>query len=102
MQFIVTGLDGKDTDALNRRMAVREKHIQLGDQLRAEGKVLFGVALLNDANNMVGSVYIVDFANRAELDQWLKVEPYVTGNVWQDIKVEPCQVGPSFLDLVKQ
>ena len=101
MQFIVIAYDGKDSGAEERRMAARKEHIELGDKMRAEGKVLFGVALLDEANKMVGSVYIVNFSNRDELDQWLKVEPYVVGDVWRDIRIELCKVGPSFEDIVK-
>lgn len=99
MQFLVTGRDGSDAEALNRRMAVREDHIALGDKLRAEGKMLIGVALLNEAGDMAGSVILVDMDSREEIDEWLKVEPYVTGNVWHSVEVEPCRVGPSFQSL---
>lgn len=97
MQYAVIGLDGKDQDALNRRLVVREKHIELSDKLRAEGKALFGYALLNQEGQMIGSVYVMQFDTRQELDDWLKIEPYVTGNVWQEIEVKPVKVGPSFV-----
>ena len=29
MQFLILGYDGKDENALNRRMAVREAHLEL-------------------------------------------------------------------------
>jgi uncharacterized protein YciI len=96
MQFIVTGYDGSDVQALDRRMAVREAHIRAGDQMRDRGELLYAVALLNDEDKMTGSVCIVEFPSRAELDQWLNVEPYVTGKVWQKIEIRPCRVGPSF------
>jgi uncharacterized protein len=54
------------------------------------------VAILDETDKMVGSVYVCDFESRQELDQWLKNEPYVTGNVWQQIEVHKCRVGPSF------
>jgi len=41
---------------------------------------------------MNGSIYIVDFLSRKELDKWLKVEPYVTGKVWEKIDIIPCKV----------
>lgn len=99
MQFLVIAYDGTDEKALDRRLAVREAHIALGDQMRDEGKMLYGAAILNDAEKMIGSVLVCDFASRAELDQWLKVEPYVTGQVWQTIEIKPCKVGPSFAGL---
>ena len=94
MQFIIIAHDYKD--GLNRRLAVREKHIELGDKMVAEGKQLYGVALLDNKNQMRGSVLVVEFSSRKELDEWLKIEPYVVGKVWEKIEITPCKVGPSF------
>jgi uncharacterized protein YciI len=98
MQFLVFGYDGEDAGALDRRLAVREAHIALGDKLRDEGKLLYGVAMLNDKGQMCGSVLVGEFVDRSELDKWLEIEPYVTGKVWQRVEVIPCKVGPSFLN----
>lgn len=97
MQFLVIGRDGADSEALNRRMAVRQAHIELGDKMRAQGKMLFGVAILDDSDKMVGSMLVCNFESRSELDDWLRIEPYVTGGVWQDVQVQSCKVGPTFL-----
>ncbi len=102
MQFFVHALDGKDEDALNRRLAVREQHMLLAEKLYKEGTVLYGAALLDDDGQMIGSTMIVEFPSRAELDLWLKDEPYVTGNVWQSIDIQPCRVAPIFSHLVPQ
>lgn len=98
MQYIVIARDYKDKDALNRRMKVREDHITLGDKMVAEGKALYGVALFDDEGNMNGSVYVVDFPTREEVDEWIKIEPYVVGKVWEKIEIIPCKVGPSFIN----
>ena len=99
MQFMLLAYDGTDADALARRLAVREQHIALGDKLVAEGKALFGTAILDENGNMIGSMYILDYDSRAELDKWLEIEPYVTGDVWRDIQIRPVRVGPSFVGL---
>jgi uncharacterized protein len=96
MQFLIIGRDGTDEKALERRMAARESHIELGNRMREKGKALFGVAILDETEKMVGSVYVCDFESREELDQWLAQEPYITGKVWQDVEVQKCRVGPSF------
>ena|SRR5579859_3825864 len=96
MQFIVTARDGIDEGALQRRLAVREAHLALGATLAATGQHLYAAALLNEAGIMVGSVIICEYPSREALDEWLAQEPYVTGNVWQQIEVQPCRVGPSF------
>ena len=112
MQFLITAFDGTDSEALSRRLAVRAAHIELGNKYRDKGNHLYAAAILNDTetlndtaqsntgqNNtaqMIGSVMIVEFNSRAELDSWLAEEPYVTGNVWQKIDIKPCKVAPSF------
>src|SRR5260221_11789858 len=96
MQYIVIARDGSDSEALNRRLAVRSAHVELGNKLRDEGRHLYGVALLDSSEHMIGSVLVVDFYSREELDAWLKVEPYMTGKVWESVEILPCRVGPSF------
>jgi uncharacterized protein YciI len=94
MQFIIRAQDHKDS--LERRMAVRQAHVDLLDKLKAQGRMLYGVALLDEAGNMCGSTIICDFPSRADVDAYLKTEPYVTGGVWEKIDVTPCKVGPTF------
>jgi uncharacterized protein len=95
MQFLIIAYDYKD-GGLERRLAVREQHIKLGDELKAAGNFLYGVAMLNEKNEMMGSVLIMEYPTRNELDEYLKKEPYVMNNVWEKIEVTPCRVGPSF------
>lgn len=87
MQFVVIGMDGTDEKALERRMAVREEHLAMGDKLVASGNLWYGAALLTDDGKMKGSVYIVDFPSKKELQEWLKTEPYVVGRVWKEITI---------------
>lgn len=94
MQFIIIGRDYKD--GLKRRLAVRDEHVAQGDVLKAAAKYHMGVALLNDKGEMCGSLMIMDFPTRKNLDDWLKTEPYVVHNVWETIEITPCKLGPSF------
>ncbi len=98
MQYLILAYDFKDKEALQRRLNAREAHISLGDQMRREGKLLFGVAILNDEGTMIGSMLIGEFEDREQLDAWLTIEPYVTGKVWETCEVKPCKVGPSFIN----
>ncbi|MEV7443546.1 YciI family protein [Streptomyces sp. NPDC091204] len=98
---MLIGRDGTDEGALSRRLAVRDAHIALGDKLVAEGRMLFGTALLGEDGNMTGSMLVLDYPSRAELDQWLAVEPYATSGVWEEITITPVRVGPSFVGLHK-
>lgn len=96
MQFIVIGRDGSDDQALSRRMAAREAHLALAEKMRQAGSFLFAAAILDDSEKMVGSTIICEFQSRVELDLWLKEEPYVQGDVWKEIEIKQCKVGPNF------
>lgn len=92
MQFMVTAYDGKDDGALDRRMSVRAAHINGANQLKEAGHLIAGGAILDEAEQMIGSTMFVEFDSKDELDQWLASDPYVTGNVWQDISVLPIRL----------
>ncbi|OLO26315.1 hypothetical protein BTR23_23415 [Alkalihalophilus pseudofirmus] len=101
MQFIITAYDGTDEKALDRRLAAREDHLRGVEERFPKGEHLYGAAILDDEGKMIGSVMVVDYPSREELDEWLKVEPYVVKNVWQKIDIQPCKVAPTFMELYK-
>jgi uncharacterized protein len=96
VQFLVLGYDGDDEGALDRRLAVRQAHLAQADQLTDAGHLLYAVAILDDDGKMAGSAMVLDFPSRTELDAWLEVEPYVTGDVWRRVEVSGCRPGPRF------
>ncbi|MBS1990157.1 MAG: hypothetical protein JSS86_18170 [Cyanobacteria bacterium SZAS LIN-2] len=98
MQFVVTGHDGTDQEAVARRLAKREEHLKAAEKMKVSGTLKFATALLDDDGKMIGSILVVDFPSREELDQWLKVEPYILGDVWRSVEVKPCRVAPMFQD----
>ena len=92
MQFVVIAHDGEDPQAPGRRMKARPAHIEGAVQMKEDGSMLTGGAILDDDGNMIGSVMFVDFPSRTELDAWLASDPYVTGDVWRRIEVRPFRV----------
>jgi uncharacterized protein YciI len=96
MQFIVTGYDGTDEDALNRRMSAREAHLAGIETMRNSGQLLYAAAMLDSSEKMIGSMLIVEFPSRKELDDWLKTEAYVVGDVWRKVDTTPCKVAAAF------
>ena len=88
MQFIITAHDGENV--LDTRMAVRPRHLEgmakLGEHIVCAG------GLLDDEGKMKGSVLILDFEDRAALDNYLKNEPYVVEHVWERIEIETVNV----------
>jgi uncharacterized protein len=101
MQYIITAYDGNDDKALERRLAAREEHLKGVEQRLQAGQHLYGAAILDDEGSMVGSMMVVDFPTKAELDEWLKEEPYMTGEVWKRLEIQPCRVAPMFMKLYK-
>lgn len=99
MQFLVLGYDGDDPEALDRRLKVRPDHLALGDEMTARGEMLVGFAMLSDDGRMRGSAIVVDLPDRAAVDEYLAIEPYVTGDVWRRVEVTPCKVGPAWASM---
>ena len=98
MQFMVTGYDGKDSGALDRRMAARETHLAKGKEMVDSGRWLYAAAILNEEGKMAGSLIICEFDSREALEkEWLEKEPYVLGKVWEKIEITRAQVAPFFL-----
>jgi len=93
LQFIVIAHDAKDEGALERRLSVREQHLEFAAKMFENGKWLFASALLSDDGNMNGSVIACEFESENELrKEWLDKEAYVLGNVWEDIILRKAKI----------
>ena len=88
MRFMIKALDGEGK--LAKRMEVRPQHLEGMEKLRSN--IICAGGLLDDEGKMKGSVLILDFPSRAELDAYLAAEPYVVENVWEKIEVETMNV----------
>jgi len=97
MQFIVTGYDGQDEGALDRRMAAREAHLEGAKAMAENGKWLYAAAILNEKERMAGSIIICEFHSEDRLrKEWLDQEPYILGDVWKTVEIKRAQVPPLF------
>ena len=88
MQFVITAYDGKNV--LDKRMAVRPRHLE-GMQKLIDHIVCAG-GILDDEGKPKGSVLVMNFESRNELDAYLAGEPYVVEGVWDKIVIEPMNV----------
>lgn len=93
MHYLVIGRDGKD--AAQRRQDNRPAHLEGVKQMKADGKILYAVAMI-DQGKMVGSVMVMSFSTVEELEEWKANEPYITGNVWEQIEITECAIPPLF------
>ena len=89
MQFLLIGYDGTDPGAPERRLKVREEHIENINRLKITGECLFGGAILNDDGNMIGSMIVYEYPDRQSLDSMLKEETYINNRVWEKIEIKP-------------
>lgn len=97
MHFMVLGYDGRDEKALERRMAVREAHLNLFRENIEKGIFIYGAGIQDDQDKLIGSMIICDFPSKEILQfEWLDKEPYVIGKVWHEIKISRALV-PGFL-----
>ena len=84
MQYLINAYDGENM--LEKRMEVRPRHLENINKLAKH--VVFAGGRLNDDGKPVGSVMVMEFDTRAELDEYMKSEPYIEEKVWDKVDVE--------------
>ncbi len=91
-QYLITGYDHTDEGALDRRMAVRQHHLDNAKLYKERGNYIMGCAILDDNGKMIGSAMIMQFESEEELEAWKKGEPYITQNIFETVDVKPVRV----------
>jgi uncharacterized protein YciI len=91
-QYLITGYDFTDTEALPRRMSVRPLHLDAAAELKKTGNYVLGGAILNDEGKMIGSVMVLQFETEEGLEAWKQNEPYITQGIWESVDVKPFKV----------
>ena len=88
MQFLIRAYDGEGM--LEKRMEVRPRHLE---GMKALGKqIICAGGLLDEDGRMKGSALVMEFPDRAAVDEYLKNEPYMSEGVWEKIQVETMNV----------
>jgi uncharacterized protein len=88
MHFLIIAHDFRDPEAPSRRQRHRPAHIEGIRRMKIEGTFLEGGAMIDDEGRTVGSMVLVDYPSRAEVDAWLAADPYTTGQVWEHVTVQ--------------
>ena len=88
MQFVIRAYDGPNL--LEKRMAVRQRHLE--NMAKVDGKVICAGGLLDREGKMKGSLLVMEFESREQLEAYLRSEPYILEGVWQKIDVDPMNV----------
>ena len=93
MYYVIFAQDIPDT--LEKRLAVRERHLARLTQLQAEGRLLTaGPNPAIDAENpgeagFSGSTVIAQFDNLLAAKDWAVQDPYVEAGVYGEVIVKP-------------
>ena len=88
MQFVITAYDGEGI--LDKRMEVRPRQLEGMERLKKH--LVCAGGLLDEAGYLKGSVLVMEFQNREEVDKYLASEIYVQEHVWEKITVERMNV----------
>ena len=89
MQFLLIAYDATDVDAPDRRLKSRAEHLEKIAHVKKAGQFLFGGAILDENEKMIGSMILYETADREELDKLLLDEPYIYNKVWDKIEIMP-------------
>jgi uncharacterized protein YciI len=93
MWYVIFSQDVENS--LEKRMGVREKHLERLTALRDEGRLLTaGPMPAIDTENpgeagFTGSTVIADFSSLEEAKTWADADPYVAAGVYQHVTVKP-------------
>ena len=82
--YIVTCLDKKNS--LKKRLANRDLHLEYLKTLKK--KLILAGPILNKTNKPKGSVLILKFRNKLELNNFLKNDPYSKVGLFERVNIE--------------
>ena len=86
MYYVIFAQDIPDT--LEKRLAVRERHLARLTQLQAEGRLLTAGPNPGEAG-FSGSTVIAQFDNLLAAKDWAAQDPYVEAGVYGEVIVKP-------------
>ncbi len=88
-QYLILANDHTDDKALQRRLEARSEHLKRLKEIKNDGKLLTGGAMINKEGNMNGSMLLVEFESEEALNEWIENDPYITSDVWEKHKIIP-------------
>jgi uncharacterized protein YciI len=86
MLFAITCLD--KPNSLDLRLANRAAHLDYAQGWR-DKILLAGPLLADDGQTMIGSHFIVEAQDRAEIDRFLAGDPYGKAGLFQNVEAHP-------------
>ncbi|QKS02059.1 YciI family protein [Sphingomonas sp. CL5.1] len=93
--FALIGFDKPDSVPL--RMATWEAHLAFVRSRRSEVK--FAAPFLNDAGEMIGTLLLVDLADRLAAEAFQAEDPYTRADLFERREMKICPPNYEFVDL---
>lgn len=87
MTYVIHAYDYPNS--LDKRMATRPDHLDYVRKLKANGQFILGGALLDEGGQMMGSMLMLTLDTDAQLQEYLRTDPYIVQGVWEKIDVKP-------------
>ena len=88
--------NAKDPELQRLRAELRPAHLERASFYRERGHLVIGGAIFDDEGNLAGSAAIARFDTRAELDAWLKDDPWTTSGVYTEFEVTPFRIAEHY------
>ncbi|CEG71781.1 hypothetical protein RMATCC62417_07453 [Rhizopus microsporus] len=90
-KFVVIAKDFSDPECLQRRLAVRSKHLDGATELKKRGAIITGGAILDshETGKMKGSAMICTGETIEEVEEMIRNDPYVKNKVWESWTIYP-------------
>ena len=82
--YIITCLDKKNS--LKKRLANRELHLEYLKNLKK--KLVLAGPIINNKHKPKGSILILKFQNKAQLNNFLKNDPYSKVGLFETVNIE--------------
>lgn len=86
MLFAIHCLDKPDSTAL--RAQARPAHLEYATR-HADRIVLAGPMLSDDGKDMIGSLLVVDFPDKAAVERFAMEEPYRKAGLFRSVEIRP-------------
>ena len=102
MLYLILARNRPGPEALATRQALRAKHVETVGVMADQGSMQYGGAILAPDGTPAGSVAVVDFATRSELDLWLRDHPYRAHAVWGEIEIWGFDAAPAFIERLQR
>jgi uncharacterized protein YciI len=93
MGYVVMAWDGTDEGASDRRMAVRDRHLEVITRWAREGRLQLGFPTFRADGSVAGSLMFLD-EDEVGMKEYLAEEPFAREGVWQSYEARPFRIAP--------